>query len=251
MYADESGDTGINNSPTKYFTISSLIVHESKWLESLNQLVAFRRRMKKTFGLKMTEEIHAAAMISNPGRLARIKRYDRLTIVRMFADEIASLPAASSINVVVVKKPSDTSDAIFDRGWRALIQRFENTLGRCNFPGSVNARDAGVLFCDATDIRLDRLLRKMRRYNPIPNIASYGGGFRNLPVVSVVEDPIHRDSAATYFVQAADTIAYLLYQRGVPNAYMFKRGGRNYFTRLDPILCKSANQRHKYGIVIL
>jgi hypothetical protein len=115
MYVDESGDTGVENSPTPFFVLSSLIVHELRWTDCLEQLIAFRRRMRATFGLRMNDEIHAAAMIRGPGDLARIRRNDRLTIVRMFADEIAKLPDLRSINVVAVKRPGDTSAAIFDR----------------------------------------------------------------------------------------------------------------------------------------
>lgn len=92
MYVDESGDTGVDNSPTQFFVLSSLIVHELRWVACIDQLIAFRRRMRDTFGLKMNDEIHAAALIRGPGKLAEIRRNDRLTILRMFADEIANLP---------------------------------------------------------------------------------------------------------------------------------------------------------------
>jgi hypothetical protein len=40
------------------------------------------------------------------------------------------------INVVADKRPSDTSDLVFDRTWTALIQSFEDTLSHRNFPRS-------------------------------------------------------------------------------------------------------------------
>ena len=30
MYIDESGDTGTNNSPTQYFVLSAIVIHEEK-----------------------------------------------------------------------------------------------------------------------------------------------------------------------------------------------------------------------------
>ena len=39
MYVDESGDTGLVNSPTAYFVLSGIIVHESNWRQFLNHLV--------------------------------------------------------------------------------------------------------------------------------------------------------------------------------------------------------------------
>lgn len=249
MYVDESGDTGVVNSPTPYFMLSSLIVHELRWQACLDRLVAFRRRMRDAFGLKMNEEIHAAAMIRGPGPLARMRRNDRLTIIRMFADEIAQLPDVRSINVVAVKRAGDSSSDVFDRAWRALIQRFENTLSRGNFPGPKNPEERGLIFCDNTDARLNTLVRRMRRYNPVPNQAAFGGGFRNLRLTYVVEDPIHRDSVKTYFVQAVDTIAYLIYQGKQPNSYMRRKGARTYFKRLSPIYLRRANLKNRFGIV--
>jgi hypothetical protein len=250
MYVDESGDTGIVNSPTKYFALSSLIVHELRWQACLDRLIAFRRRMRDKFGLKLDEEIHAAAMINNPGALVRIRRNDRLTIIRGFAEEIASLPDVSSINVVVKKLSSDTTQTVFDRGWSTIIQRFENTLSHRNFPGPSNPDERGLIVCDDTDIRLNRLVRRMRRYNPVPNQSQFGSGYRNLQLKAIVEDPVHRDSRVTYFIQAVDTIAYLLYQKGQPNAYMKKVGGQAYFKRLKPILCLHAAPSHPFGIVL-
>ena len=68
MYVDESGDTGVTNSPTRHFALSSLVVHELSWQAALEQLIEFRRRMRDKFGLLMTDEIHASGMINKPGR---------------------------------------------------------------------------------------------------------------------------------------------------------------------------------------
>jgi len=251
MYVDESGDTGVENSPSPFFVLSSLVVHELRWTACLDRLVAFRRRMRDTFGLKMNEELHAAAMIRGPGNLSRIRRNDRLTIIRMFADEIANLPDVRAINVVAMKYPEDTSEIIFDRAWRALIQRFENTIAHANFPGPKNAEERGLIFCDQTDKRLNRLIRRMRRYNPIPNQAAYGAGYRDLHLNHVIEDPIHLDSSTTYFVQAVDTIAYLIYQGKEPNGYFRRKGARGYFKRLSPIFLRQATTKNPLGIVVV
>ncbi len=249
MYVDESGDTGITASPTHYFCLSSLVVHELRWQECLNQLIDFRRRMKVRFGLRMREEIHAAQMINRPGELVRIRRNDRLTIIRAFADELTHLPDVNVINVVVDKRPTDTSEGVFDRGWRALIQRFENTISNHNFPGPANTDDRGLIICDQTDARLNKLLRKLRRYNPVPNQKSFGVGYRDLRLKYIIEDPVHRDSRDTYFLQAADALAFLVYQVLDPSSYIRRRGARMYFMRLDPILCKVGSTANAYGDV--
>lgn len=170
MYVDESGDAGQVNSPTRYFVLTGMVVHELRWHNALNAFVSFRQRMRDKFGLKLREEIHAGAMLSHPGPLVRIKRNDRLTIIRHFLDELASLGYVSFINVCVDKLGKPNGYDPFAKGWQALIQRFENTLNHRNFPGPANPDDQGAIFCDETDdVALRRLYRKMRAYNPVPN----------------------------------------------------------------------------------
>jgi hypothetical protein len=41
MYVDESGDPGLVGSPTRYFTLTGMVVHELRWHETLNKLVSF------------------------------------------------------------------------------------------------------------------------------------------------------------------------------------------------------------------
>lgn len=49
MYVDESGDTGLDRSPTSYFALSGLVVHESQWRNFINQLIAFRKTMRSVY----------------------------------------------------------------------------------------------------------------------------------------------------------------------------------------------------------
>src|ERR1043165_1141421 len=248
MYVDESGDTGVINSPTKHFALSSLVIHELRWQTALQQLLEFRRRMRDKFDLLISEEIHASGMINHPGSLVRINRNDRLTILRAHLDEITRLPDVNIINVVSDKRPSDTSDDVFDRTWRALIQRFEDTLSHRNFPGPANPDERGLIICDETDQRLNRLLRKMRRYNPIPHRSSFGPGYRDLRLQYIIEDPVHRDSKSTYFLQAVDTTAFFLYQELAPNSFIRRKGAKKYFRRLLPVLCTVATTANRWGV---
>jgi hypothetical protein len=251
MYIDESGDIGLNNSPTKFFILSGIVLHELRWLDYFNQLVDFRKRMLKTFGLHLREEIHSSQFISKPGSFSRIKKNDRLTILRDFANELATMSDLNVINVVVDKTNKPANYDVFEMAWKALLQRFENTLSHRNFRGPANADDKGLIISDNTDSKkLTTLIRQMRRYNPIPhNINFYGGGYRNLMLRYVIEDPNFRDSKDSYFIQAVDLTSYLLLQKLQPNVYMRKKSGGNYFLRLDPILCKIASRTDPYGIV--
>jgi hypothetical protein len=252
MYVDGSGDSGLQNSPTRYYILTGLVIHELRWQQYLDQIVDFRRRMRSHFGLRLAEEIHAAAMVSRPGPLIRIARNDRLTILRAFADELAALPDINIINIVVDKQGKAPPYDAFEMAWKALLQRFENTIIHRNFPGPANPDEKGAVFPDNTDNRrVTQLLRQVRRYNPVPNQQRFGIGYRNLLVRNLIEDPSFRDSRHSYFIQAADLCAYLLLQYLSPCAYFRKKGARTYFRRLDPILCKVASTADPLGIVRL
>jgi len=58
-----------------------------------------------------------------------------------------------------------------------------------------------------------------------------------------------RNSADSYIIQAADTVAYFLKQANDPSNYLRQKGGHNYFSRLEPVLCKAASPRDPFGVV--
>lgn len=250
MYVDESGDPGLAGSPCRYYVLSGLVVHELCWRPVLERLLEFRRRMRDAYGLKLREELHAARMINKPGALVRIKRHERLKIIRDFADQLASIPEINLINVVIDKQGKDPAYDVFESAWRILIQRLEDTIAHRNFRGPRAGRDCAMVFPDDTDNkRLRMLLRRMRFENPIPTRG--GMDVRNLPMMNVIEDPMPRDSEHSYLIQAVDLVAFLLYQELAPNGYMRKKGGHNYFDRLSPIFCTVASRRDPRGIVRL
>lgn len=251
MYVDESGDVGMSAaSPTRYFILTGLVLHELRWKEYIDQIIAFRRRMKMSFGLNLRDEIHAGRMLTKPGPLVSIPRHQRLAILRFFATELASMPDLNIINIVVDKQGKAPTYDPFEAAWKVLIQRFENTISYRNFRGPANADERGMLFPDHTDDKkLSQLLRRMHQWNPIPNAVQ--PGYRNLKLGKIIEDPNFRESHRSHFIQATDLCAFLLYQQLAPSAYMKKKGGSNFFNTLNPVLCKVASTTDPQGIVRL
>lgn len=251
LYADESGDSGLINSPTRYYVLSGIIIHELSWNNWLGVMQNMRQRFKQSYGLKMNEEIHSSPFLTNPGALARIPKHIRLTILREVLDTIASTPGTNVFAVVVDKtKHVNNSTDVFELAWKAFIQRFENTLNCNNFKGPQNSQDFGLVITDNTnDFKLRKILRKMRRFNPIPSM------YTNLPtrylqLISVTEDPVSRDSAHSLFIQAADVVSFSVYQHFAPNSYIKQKGGHYYIHKLDPVLCKAVS-RANTGYVLL
>lgn len=251
MYIDESGDTGIQNSPTKYFVLSGIVMHELRWRNTLNSLVELRKQLRNNKGLKLREEIHSRDFISSPGELIRIKRNDRLDILKKCIDWLNSQPDLNVITVAVDK--TNKNEDVFELAWNALLMRFENTIRHKNFPGPSNPDDRGMILPDNTDgEKLTKLIRRMRHYNYIANRRDiYGGGTRNITLNYIIEDPFLKDSKNSLFHQIADVVVYFAKQYYEPNNYVRKKGAVTFYSRLSNVHCKIASSKHPYGIVEL
>jgi hypothetical protein len=260
MYVDESGDCGMpsDGSPTKLFCLSGLVVHSLNWRHTIDELTKFRHGIKHRFKVYLEAELHVAEMINKPSKLheslRRLKKHDRLAIIRQFADKIATLKDVNLINVVINKHGRvRDKDEVFRWAWCALFQRFENTIRQKNFPASKDPNERGMVFPDNTDgQKLRRLLDEMRRKNVI-KVPADGGGYANAnhPIQLIIEDPVMRDSRESYLIQAADCAAYLFKQSIEPSAYMKRHGGNAYLQRLSPIFCKHASKKDPSGLGIV
>ena len=101
MYVDESGDTGLVNSPSPYFCLSGIVVHERRWRDFINRLVSFRRTLKSVYGLPVRSELHASEYIRSP--INGLSKFERLSILRNTLDELAKTPDILVTNIVVDK----------------------------------------------------------------------------------------------------------------------------------------------------
>jgi len=219
LYVDESGDVGIQNSPTKYFVLSAIIVHESTWRKTLDQLVVFRKQLRETKGLKLREEIHCTELINKPKELVRIKRNDRLDIIKKCIDWLNNQENIKIFSIVKYK--TNPNEDVFDRTWFQLLYTFEKHLK------SEQLKEKGIILSDNTDgEKLRNLIRKQRHE-------------KNNNIDKIIEDPIFRDSRNSLLHQMNDVIAYCVRQNFEPNAYMKKKGGHNYYQRLKNVVIKS------------
>ncbi len=245
MYVDESGDPGNNTTQTRYFCLSGIVVHESEWRHFIDAKIQFRRTMRNVYGLPLRAEIHSADLIRN--RQFQIEKYRRLAILRNYLDELAKMNSISVTNIVVDKQGKPAEFDIFGVAWRTLFQRFENTLANGNFPGGYR-RSFGTVYTDATSgKRLSQIMRRMASFNPIPNLGK--AGYRNIPILRVIEDPSERNSESSLPIQACDVVSYFLHQKFNPNSFIRKQRAQSYFDRLDQILNKQASINDLQGIV--
>jgi len=247
MYVDESGDPGNNTAQSRYFCLSGIVVHESEWRNLIDASMKFRRTMKDVYGLPVRAEVHAVKLLRHSD--FNIEKHLRLAILRNYLDELAKLNFISITNIVVDKYQKPNDKDIYSTAWSNLLQRFENTLVHGNFPGGYK-RSFGTVFTDATNgEKLIKIMRKMSVYNPIPGRG--GMGYRDIPILRIIEDPSTRNSEHSLPIQACDVAAYFLHQKLNPNAYIRKSRAQLYFDRLAPVLNKKASTTDLLGIVKL
>lgn len=252
MYVDESGDSGIINSPTRYYILTGVVFHELLWSDTLTSLIAFRRDLKLLKGLKIRDEIHSSPFINGRGGSnIKIQRHERLDILKRCLTWLDAQPGISTFSIVVDKQ-GKTSD-IFELAWNALLNRYENTIIHGNFPGPKNASDKGIVISDNTEgEKLTKLIRKMRHFNTVPHMGSvHGAGYRNLRLLHIIEDPVMRDSERSLFHQIVDVVAYSVRQKYEPNKYVRKKGGFTMYDKLSSVALQKASTHNNMGLVNL
>lgn len=230
VYCDESGDVGTLNSPSKYFVLSGIVIHELKWKQMLDEMIQFRSDLKKKYGLLLKEEIHASVFINGVPRLRNgAHRNDRLRLLTDCLDFLNSRDYISIITVRCNKSKRKDKDEVFFRTWNYFVQRIENTVKFKNF-STPNPNDTAILVPDQGNTATIRgIIRKMRKYNPISNKTSYGPGSRMIEVKHVIKDPVFRDSKDSYFHQMADVVAYFARQYYEPNNFIKRKGAKKYY----------------------
>jgi hypothetical protein len=242
MYVDDSGDPGANTAVTDKFILSALVIHELNYNTFINDLIVFRKQLRDTKGLKLRTEIHSVEFINKPNaELKKIQRNDRLDILKQCLNWLA---ARNDISVfcVSVDKSNHLNDDIYSYAWKALSQRFENTIGAKNFlrPETEDSgiTDRGIIISDRSDEKkLRSLIREMKKYNPVTSRRDlFSDTYRNLQLKYIIEDPNFRDSDQSYILQMVDVCAYFLMQKKRPNSYVRKKGATLYFDRLQPVL---------------
>lgn len=243
MYVDESGDPGIHQYGSPFYILSGLIVPQDEWSKYLDRLKTFRKAIKENYGLILREEIHAAELI----RINKIESYrkihknHRIDILRAFSNQIPVIfDTAKIINVCLRKADYSSPNGVQQIAWKRLIQRYDTFLKK-------NAKDKGIIISDDTDgQKIMKLMRKMRVYNPV---SSHFGEPYNALVDNILEDLLQRNSKHSYFIQAVDVIAHILYRKEFPKGSLKKYGIENLFDKLEPILLKEASKSDQLGIV--
>ena len=243
-YVDESGDDGHNVAITRYFTLSGIILADSNWRIFLEKVKAFRKGLKRDFGLTLKADLRATDLWKNSGdfRKLNLNYADRARIFGRTAEFLRSSQEVAILTVSIDKGSPQLQSTvkISEFAWTMFLQRYENWL--------VARQELGIIVNDEGHEKMTRMLsRKMRVYNPIP---SHYGGYYQAPVVKIIEDPFSRHSHDSYFVQLADISAYLARLRHNHTPWQAKWGIHKLYKKIKPRYMLEASRKDNYGFII-
>jgi hypothetical protein len=200
-YFDESGDSGaIDRSPTRFFVLACVLVHEAVWLENLNSLVHFRSLLRRRYGISRNAELKANEIRKGRGPLTDLHWFSERR-GRMF--RYLMLLQRNKLNLKTFAVAIDKGRLQADRdarevAWQYTLQRVDTF---CRKTG-----DFACLFPDAGHgYFIRRLVRRLRRHQVIEGRF---GGLLKINAERIVEDPNERRSHDSYFIQIADWNAY-------------------------------------------
>lgn len=202
-YVDETGDKGdpvASPGATRTYTLGCVLVPGGDWTDRLDWLAEVRREMRDTYGILVRHELKANVLLRGRGDLRDLglgdgQRRD------VFRRSLAALSVvASGVFAVVIDKEARPMDfQPEERAWTYLLQRLRIRSEHLGRP-IILVHDAG------DDATVRAIQRRFRRH-------SFAPGGRRVSAPLLVEDPVPRDSASSYFIQAADLVAYAAFRR--------------------------------------
>jgi hypothetical protein len=222
----------------KIFIYSALVLRADRWPAAFAAMKEFRKKLRRDYGIYINKELHAWKFAAGKGAisdrvLSKAQRAAIFSECLTFAANCRHFSLMSSVNTTE-------------------LYAFERLMNRLNR----TAKEKGaylLLFCDqGQEAAFTRRIRKMRVHNPIPS--RYGGwapGAGNIPLARFVEDPIFKDSEASYFVQLVDFCAYALLRMERPITSRTALGYDTAYNLLKPIAFKGANPNDPKGLGII
>lgn len=233
-YIDESKDSG------QLFIYTALIINGERWAGIFEKVRAFRKKLKVDHGIYLSKELHAWKFAAGKGMIADrpISKEKRAAIYRevlQFIVDSKCFRVMSSCN-------------------RKEEYAFERLMNRIN--RTAESEDANFLlfFDQGAQVEITRRIRRMRVHNPIPSSGGSwdsGSKTKNIPLSKCIEDPVFKDSKASYFIQLADFCAYALLRMERPLESRTSLGYDGMYEILRPVSTEITNRSDpkKMGII--
>lgn len=221
-YYDEAGDDGFPKFSSPLFVLTVIYLHYLDWKPSFEQMHEFRRQIRTTYGVPVKLEFHTKYFLlgKDPYRALKLSDQQRVDIIGLFCDLIGALDV-QIINVAIVKPKILKKDyEVLDTALSYSVQRIENDL-----KPAVNAQNKFLVITDEGRVgKMRKTTRRMQRINYIPS--KFGPSPYRNEIRSLIEDPLPKNSAESYFIQLADVVAQVVYMHAINETGVGKYHGR-------------------------
>ncbi len=251
LYVDASGDDGVfipekSTSSTSYYALSGIIINIENWQRTLENILHLRKKLRDEFGILIRKELKGSDFFYLKGsttfeNTTASTRKKRIAVYHRILSELPTvLETSNVINLFLDKTKTKIESAkYFEVSWRNLLERYHRFLQRKKALGIV-IPDEGY------ELPLKRHMRRLRRYNPV---TSHYGGTYDYPLKTLIEDPFHRESSDSYFIQLCDLVVHALYRKELPKNSFKRYEGHRLFEYLKSILLTEVSKKDNYGII--
>lgn len=207
------------------------MVHESDWLNTLDNLVALRRQLKANWGIPVRAELKSEHFRWGHGPMQGIRLRDRRDIFKIVMEYQAANLTALTFAVAIDKQKLALGQDAREFAFRFTLQRIDRT---CKAKS-----ERAIIFPDeGHGAFLRKMIRKYRRHQAI---SGHFGGQLNMPMERIIEDPHDKHSQDSFFTQVCDWNAYAAHRsryvdptRKVPPD-LWDRLGTMIFTKVNSV----------------
>lgn len=234
-YIDESKD---NNS---FFIYTALVIDGEKWTAAFQKTKAFRNRLKSDYGIGLNVELHAWKFAA--GKQA-------------ISDRPILKPERAEIFREVMKFIADSGAFVVVSSCNVVEQyAFERLLNRINRTAEVRNSNVLLFFDQGAEGEITKRVRRMRVYNPVNSKfgvwSDNNQKSKSIPLSRCIEDPVFKDSSASYFIQLADFCAYALLRQERPVPSRTALGYHTMYQELKSVSRKFTNPNDPSGLGII
>lgn len=210
-YVDESGDPGLNGGSRTY-TLGCVMVDADRWLDTFDQLIGFRRHLRRRFGIPVRAELKANFLLRNGGPHFSQNPLSEKARFAVYRQCMRIQPKLELKTFAVVIHKATFSARYPGRpmqeiAWERLLQRLERRT-------TYDRTHALLVHDEGDQDAIKKLARKTRRIGTAGS--AFGTRSLQVPFKRLIDDPVPRDSKQSYFLQLADLSAYAAYRRLYP-----------------------------------
>lgn len=233
IYIDESKESVGSN----YYIYTALCIKVESWYDVFSKIKAMRKHLKDEYGIHPNKELHASKFVAGKGLISDrvLNKQLRAEIYKRILSYVSKIKNDNKEFCLF-----NSANTIEERAFERLINRIDRTM--------IEWDSHAILFFDeGQEVAFTKRIRRMRVVNFIPS--KFGAKSRNIPLSRIIEDPVFKDSAQSYFIQIVDFCAYVLLRMDRPLENKTTLGYDRMFNILEPICYKKTNPKDSMGVI--